>query len=277
MTAYVIAVSGGVDSVVLLDMWAKQHHNSIVAHFDHGIRPDSAADAQFVQELAQKYGLAFELRREELGKGASEQLARERRYAFLRSVAARYKAPIATAHHADDIVETVAINMQRGTGWRGLAVLDSPDIIRPLLHMTKKDILAYATNHGLTWHEDSTNNDLQYMRNRWRGRLATADAEAKQWICQLRQRQVVLKQAIDQETQRLVGQGPYSRYFFTHCGDVAAIELLRMVFTNEKGYSPTIPQRQRALQAIKVARAGTHCEVALGVTLQFTASNFIVV
>ena len=277
MTAYVIAVSGGVDSVVLLDMWAKQHHNSIVAHFDHGIRPDSAADAQFVQELAQKYGLAFELRREELGKGASEQLARERRYAFLRSVAARYKAPIATAHHADDIVETVAINMQRGTGWRGLAVLDSPDIIRPLLHMTKKDILAYATNHGLTWHEDSTNNDLQYMRNRWRGRLATADAEAKQWICQLRQRQVVLKQAIDQETQRLVGQGPYSRYCFTHCGDVAAIELLRMVFTNEKGYSPTIPQRQRALQAIKVAKPGSQCEVALGTTLQFTLSNFIVV
>ena len=135
---YVVAVSGGVDSVVLLDMVAQEvaPQRLIVAHFDHGIRPESADDAAFVKSLAKQYGLTFETKREELGANASEELAREHRYAFLRDVAKRYSATIMTAHHADDIIETIAINMTRGTGWRGLAVLDSPGIERPLLDKT---------------------------------------------------------------------------------------------------------------------------------------------
>src|SRR3989344_5293986 len=114
---YIVAVSGGVDSVVLLDMLIKQkEHNLVVAHFDHGIRVDSDADARFVWELAKKYELSFEVRREELGDAASENTARSHRYAFLRDIAKKYSATIVTAHHADDVVETIAINLTRGTG-----------------------------------------------------------------------------------------------------------------------------------------------------------------
>src|SRR5690606_22278428 len=141
---YIVAVSGGVDSMVLLDMLVREgSHELIVAHFDHGIRADSHKDATFVQDVAKKYGLPFEKRREVLGEKASEALARERRYAFLRSVAARHEAKIVTAHHLDDVVETVAINITRGTGWRGLAVMDT-DIVRPLVDMEKKELVRYA-------------------------------------------------------------------------------------------------------------------------------------
>src|SRR5690606_41547248 len=110
------AVSGGIDSVVLLDMLSHVPGlKLVVTHFDHGIRPDSAQDAVFVEELAAHYGLPFETKRVELGTKASEELARRHRYAFLRDVAARYNAKIITAHHADDVIETVAINHIRGT------------------------------------------------------------------------------------------------------------------------------------------------------------------
>jgi tRNA(Ile)-lysidine synthetase-like protein len=273
---YVVAVSGGVDSVVLLDMMAKQGARLIVAHFDHGIREDSAQDAEFVAGLAAKYDLPFETKREELGAGASEELARDRRYAFLRSVARRHSARIATAHHADDVVETIAINMSRGTGWRGLAVLSRADTVRPIIGLHKHELIWYAGEHGLEWHEDSTNAQDIYLRNRLRGQLAHFNSGHKQQLGDLRARQVDLKRQIDQEVAELVGKAPYSRYFFTTIGQVEAVELLRFVFIKEVGFSPTEPQRQRALAAIKVARAGSRHDVGDGARLAFTRTEFVV-
>jgi tRNA(Ile)-lysidine synthase len=80
---YLVAVSGGIDSVVLLHkLVAAGEHELVVAHFDHGIREDSAEDARFVKGLAEHYGLPFVMKREELGKTAGEEQARTRRYAF---------------------------------------------------------------------------------------------------------------------------------------------------------------------------------------------------
>ena len=274
---YLVAVSGGVDSVVLLDMLvSKGIDELIVAHFDHGIRVDSANDALFVKRLAQKYGLVFEMEREELGQGASEELARQRRYRFLREMAIKHGAKVVTAHHADDVIETVAINLHRGTGWRGLAVLDSPDIVRPLLAMPKKMLVAYANEQGLEWHEDSTNQDQQYLRNRFRAQLAGMSLETKLWLWEYWRRQCELATEIDSECGRLFKAGLYSRYFFTHIDEAPALELLRAVFLREVGSSPTIPQRRRALHAIKVAKVGAICEVAEGTRLRFKRSEFIV-
>lgn len=265
MKTYIVAVSGGVDSVVLLDKLVKRGGvRLIVAHFDHGIREDSADDARFVGELAAQYELAFETRREELGAGASEALARERRYSFLREVAARYdQAAIVTAHHADDVIETIAINLRRGTGWRGLAVLDS-DLVRPLLHVSKRALIDYARRHELTWHEDSTNQDPTYLRNELRGRIAKqlSDDDALQ-LRALWQTQLELKRLIDQEAERLLADSAnnYSRHFFTSIDKVSALELLRAICQREIGCSPTIPQRERALHAIKTLQPGKVHEV----------------
>jgi tRNA(Ile)-lysidine synthase len=114
---YIVAVSGGVDSVVLLHLLSKTDCKLVVAHFDHGIRHNSHDDAAFVKSLAASYGLAYEEEKANLGPSASEDTARKARYAFLRRVTNTYHAKaIATAHHQDDVIETSIINILRGTG-----------------------------------------------------------------------------------------------------------------------------------------------------------------
>lgn len=268
---YIMAVSGGVDSVVLLDKLTKQPDlELIVAHFDHGIRDDSADDAVFVGELAKHYRLPFETKREELGKTASEDLARTRRYNFLNEIAKQYDGQVVTAHHADDVVETVAINLTRGTGWRGLAVLDS-HIIRPLINMTKAEIIAYAKEHVLDWREDSTNISDAYLRNRIRRKSVILSSDTKLQILALRDHQVGLKRQIDQEAYRLIGDGPYySRYFFNHLDISSAKECLRHLTHGQL----TRPQMERTLMAIKTAKAGSMYQASGAVNFRFTSRNF---
>lgn len=255
---YLVAVSGGIDSVVLLDMLVKEAaHELIVAHFDHGIRGDSAADARFVEALAEQYGLLFVGAREELGKDASEELARTQRYRFLGEEALLYKAKIVTAHHQNDILETIAINLMRGTGWRGLAVFDGRHVIRPLLNFTKEEIREYALRHKLEWVEDSTNDSDAYLRNRLRRKLyEKLSPESFQKIIGLWNDQLELRAEIESEAPALLAVGPQSRYFFTQIDEKSAEELLRAYSDICLSWSPTRPQLKRSLLAIKAARAG---------------------
>jgi len=271
MATYIVAVSGGVDSISLLHMLTQtKDHEIIVAHFDHGIRDDSAEDAAFVRELAAEYGFGFESLREELGPNASEELARNRRYAFLRSVAKKYNGRIMTAHHGDDVVETIAINFHRGTGWRGLAVLDS-DILRPLLHLSKADLVTYAEQRHLNWHEDSTNASDKYLRNRLRIASRELGEDEKRQLLALRSQQIESKRSIEQSIAQLVGDGPeYSRYFFTHIPAQVAIECLRAI-THAR---LTRPQLERALLAIKTASPRSSYQAGSGLTFDFTTRNF---
>jgi tRNA(Ile)-lysidine synthase len=170
---YIVAVSGGVDSMVLLHALAQMAGDAgfelelVVAHFEHGIREDSIKDQALVEATARAYGLPYVYERGFLGARASEAQAREARYAFLRKVRAGQGADaIVTAHHQDDVVETAIINMIRGTSSRGLSALKSAgDIVRPLLGATKGELLAYAAEHTVHWREDSTNQDTRYLRN----------------------------------------------------------------------------------------------------------------
>jgi tRNA(Ile)-lysidine synthetase-like protein len=175
---YVLAVSGGVDSMVLLDLLAGRPDLALtVAHFDHGIRMDSKFDAIFVRLACTRYGLPFVTERAELGPDASEATARTARYDFLRrTLQEAGAAAIVTAHHQGDRVETAVINWQRGTGRRGLTALkDRPDIKRPLLAYSKAQLLKYAEKNNISWREDSTNHLPQYARNRVRQKLSGQD------------------------------------------------------------------------------------------------------
>lgn len=165
---YVIAVSGGVDSVVLLDMLSQQPSlELVVAHFDHGIRSDSAEDVRLVATLSQKYNILFELGEGQLGEHPSEAQAREARYDFLQQIRKKHQATgVVTAHHQDDAVETLALNVLRGTRRKGISALQSREgIVRPLLPYSKQQIKDYAAQHNLMWREDSTNQDQTYARN----------------------------------------------------------------------------------------------------------------
>lgn len=268
---YVVAVSGGVDSVVLLDMMTKAAgHELIVAHFDHGIRDDSTDDARFVSSLAAGYGLLYVGKREELGKTASEALSRDRRYAFLRKLAAQHNARIVTAHHLDDLVETVAINLKRGTGWRGLAALDS-DVLRPLIDTPKQQLIQYARANGLVWHEDSTNASDAYLRNRVRRQASDIPHDVKRQLRALHSHQKQLRTEIEAEALKLVGSGPqYSRYLLTHAPQPVALECLRLI---TKG-ALTRPQLSRCLLAVKTAATGSVHEAGSGVKIRFSTRHF---
>ena len=273
MTSFVVAVSGGVDSVVLLDMMARRGQDDIVvAHVDHGIRPDSFKDARFVESLARHYRLPFETIRYELGLGASEEVARRARYDFLRRIAKKHHATIVTAHHSDDVVESIAIHVFRGTGWRGLATHDS-DITRPLLGVNKQRLRQYAERRCLAWREDETNESDAYLRNRIRKHLKEVPQAHKDELLVLRRRQLAYKKAIDEEVKAVIEAGPnYSRYFLTHVPTKVALECLRAVTQTRL----TRPQCERVLHAIKTAASGTRIEAGAGVTVHFTTRQFSV-
>ncbi len=262
----VVAVSGGVDSVVLLDMLVQRGEDKlVVAHFDHGIRVESAQDAQFVRQLAARYDLPFETKREELGAATSEEQARERRYAFLDDIARKYDARLATAHHQDDLIETICINLLRGTGWRGLAPMHSA-VWRPLLAMPKAEIIRYAIEHSLEWREDETNNSLRYLRNRVRAMTRGLSLEARSQLHMLYQAQVMLRAEIEQEVARIAasvaqyGNGVWDlpRYDAIMLPDVVALELLAYLTDGRL----TRPQLVQVLTHIKVGRP--HKKLFLG-------------
>ncbi len=173
---YILAVSGGVDSMVLFDLLSNLPEISlVVAHFNHGIRPDSGEDEKLVAGAAAVLGLPFEAGRGELGAGTSEETARRARYEFLNMVRAKYGAgALITAHHQDDLIETAIINLLRGTGRRGIAAISSnKNVLRPLLPYSKKEISSYAKKSKLQWRDDPTNDNQDYLRNYVRHKLVS--------------------------------------------------------------------------------------------------------
>lgn len=263
----VVAVSGGIDSVVLLDQLVQSaEHDLVVAHFDHGMRPDSEADSRFVEALAKMYGLDFVAGRGDL-EGASEDQARVRRYDFLFEVAKRYQARLATAHHLDDLVETVALNIRRGTRWRGLAGMSDKRIWRPLLNRTKSELKDYALERRLEWVEDETNDQDIYSRNRIRRQLASLPLGAKRRLFDLWERQVNIRERIADEIK---GQDfPISsRYFLSSIDPAVAMTLLYDEILEVTGVSLLTSQLERMLMAIKVGRPSSVYQLGGGVSIE---------
>ena len=171
----VVAVSGGADSTALLlllaDLAPQLGLDLHVAHFDHRLRPRaSAKDAQFVADLAQRHGATIRIGRAAAAP-ASEDAARELRYAFLRRAAHELGASrIATGHTRDDQAETVLLHATRGSGLTGLSGMrpHHDGIVRPLLTIGRADTTAICAAAGIAPREDRSNADRKYARNRIR-------------------------------------------------------------------------------------------------------------
>ncbi|WP_461639438.1 tRNA lysidine(34) synthetase TilS [Labilibaculum euxinus] len=176
-----VAVSGGVDSVVLLDLLCKMEVECGVAHCNFHLRDEeSDGDFEFVKNLAKEKNLAFYSKDFDTKKYAAtnkisiEMAARDLRYNWFEQVreTSGYKY-IAVGHHADDVAETVLINLARGTGIHGLSGIKPKlgKIVRPLLSFTRKQLLAYAKKHSLDFREDRTNAETDYVRNKIRHQI----------------------------------------------------------------------------------------------------------
>jgi tRNA(Ile)-lysidine synthase len=174
-----VAMSGGVDSQVLLHALAwhrKAFALDLVAHgVDHGLRADAAAELDLAAGLAESLAVPFARTRVAVAPGSNLQArARDARLAALRSAAVAAGATfIVTAHHADDRAETLLIRLLRGAGPRGLAVLPpvADDLARPLLRASRADIAAHAARHGLAYAQDPSNEDPRFVRVRVRREL----------------------------------------------------------------------------------------------------------
>lgn len=261
---YVVAVSGGVDSVVLLNVLSMHADvELIVAHYDHGIRGNSAEDAEFVRGLAMSYGLPFELGNGALGPNASEALARAKRYEFLEKVSKKHDASaIITAHHQDDVLETALINVLRGTGRKGLSSLQSGGVVRPLLNKTKKELLDYAHDNKLKWREDPTNQDTRYTRNKLRSLLSDADPTIKAELSELLSGHAGKNKEADSLLEELVGKGvtTIDRGFFISLPYDVSCELVAHWL---RGNGREFDRRSiaRLVRAMKVAGNNTQHDV----------------
>ncbi len=175
-----VAVSGGIDSVCLLHALLKLRHffhfELFVAHFNHRMRTESAADEKFVKKLALKYGLPFYSQKaKRILK--NEAQARQGRYQFFVKAKKHFRADsVATAHTATDQLETIIIFILRGSNIHGLAGIPyhRDFYIRPLLDCQRQEIKRYVKTNHLTWHEDQTNKDFKYLRNRIRWQIIPA-------------------------------------------------------------------------------------------------------
>lgn len=176
-----VAVSGGVDSVVLLDLLCEMGVECGVAHCNFHLRGDeSDGDFEFVKNLASNKGLAFYSKDFDTKKYAAENkisiemAARDLRYDWFKELREvfNYKY-IAIGHHADDVAETVLINLVRGTGIHGLSGIKSKlgKIVRPLLPFARKQLLEYAKENSIVFREDSTNAETDYVRNKIRHQI----------------------------------------------------------------------------------------------------------
>lgn len=289
---YIVAVSGGVDSVVLLDMLVNGHIDLpeaefVVAHFDHGIRENSADDARLVDELADRYGLPVEIERVELGADVSEEKAREERYKFLQKSRKKHQAShIITAHHQDDLVETAIFNLSRGTGWRGLASLKSTDgILRPLLHLKKEDLYSHARRHQLNWSEDITNQDEAYTRNYVRRSLIpkaiSLDPTFKGSMNDIISKVQLLQKEIDLQIKDILAQAKLdddsyilARHKLVMWPNIVSLEILRAIIIQlDPDWHPTTLQLNLILNFCKTSKPGKNYEVSKQVKIDSLSNH----
>lgn len=224
----VAAVSGGADSLALLDLLVQARRWRVVCwHLDHGLRPDSAEDARCVALLAARLGVPCLVERAEVraalrGDGI-EEAARRVRYARLRAAALALGAAAAcTAHHRDDQAETALLQILRGCGPEGPAgiarereLAPGLRLLRPLLGIPRAGLRAHCLARGLPWREDASNADLSLARNWIRHRLlpewerrCPGIAEA---LAALAERGGTRRRAAEARAAALLGEGRIER------------------------------------------------------------------
>ena len=176
----VVAVSGGPDSMFLLSLLInkreKLNYTLICAHVNHGVRIESEEEQSFIKEYCKSFNIPFECHTiDAYNDGNFHQEARKIRYKFFDDVMAKYKGTLLlTAHHADDLMETILMRLVRGSTFKGYAGINRDQIrgnykiVRPLLSLTKDEILNYVTNNNIPHRIDVSNEKSVYTRNRFR-------------------------------------------------------------------------------------------------------------
>jgi tRNA(Ile)-lysidine synthase len=288
---YLLAVSGGMDSMILCDLFLKQNLKFAVAHCNFQLRgEDSLLDEKFVEAWCQKHAIRFFGERFNTNEYAQQHnlsiqvAARKLRYAYFRKLQIEEKFDeVVTAHHQDDNIETTLFHFFRGTGIKGLTGIPykNESILRPILHIKRSEMLSYAKEHDIAYRQDISNLKQDYTRNKIR----------LSFIPTLEETFPTLKQNIAQNIERL--SQVYSIY-------QQQIESYKKMLLEKRGkdfYIPILKLKllqsqetilyellkpfefsfQQACQVLQIAerQSGTHVD-----TMQYRAirhRNFIVI
>lgn len=171
---YLVGVSGGVDSMALLDMLVRKEYQVIVVHYNYHFREDSDIDENLVRCYCQSHHLPFYVKQghiEDYQKGNFEMLAREKRYDFYREIGLlNHVDTIILGHHLNDHLETIVMQLQRNNikGYLGIkeqSYVKNMHVIRPLLKLKKQQLVDYCHKYQIEYHDDYTNYDTSYTRN----------------------------------------------------------------------------------------------------------------
>jgi len=175
LNTYIVAVSGGIDSMVLLNFLISHGYKIIVVHFNHQKREDSYKDHDLIKNVTDAFMIPYHMIKLNIKSGNFQEKAREERYYHLEQIADQYHTKhIVTAHHSDDLIETVLMKLVRGSNLLGYSGIQEISNIngyiyhRPLLKYSKDDLKNYAKSLDLQYNEDSSNDEDDYLRNRIR-------------------------------------------------------------------------------------------------------------
>lgn len=178
----VLAISGGPDSMVMFDLFIKLRKELeltlVCAHVNHSLREESKEEYEFVKDYCSKNDVIFEGTTFENYTSNIEGEAHDRRYKFFEELIEKYNASyLATAHHGDDLVETILMKITRGsslegyTGFNKLSTREHYTLVRPLIFYTKEEIMRYANDNNIEYRLDKTNESDNYTRNRYRNHV----------------------------------------------------------------------------------------------------------
>lgn len=261
--AVLLAVSGGIDSMCMAELFRRTGHPLVVLHCNFGLRgAESDADEAFVRDWCEARSLPFESTRFDTAAYAAERgisiemAARDLRYAWFARRSAFYgDAPVAVAHHADDNAETLVLNLLRGTGLEGIRGMRATrplpgagSLIRPLLTFSRQEIAAFAAAESLPFREDRTNAGTEYRRNKIRHQVLPVFREINPAFLDVLARDM----AHFDEAARLVGA-----YYEEHMAPLAAGNRIRLDdlraekewkyllfrFLRERGFAPSVPEQ----------------------------------
>jgi tRNA(Ile)-lysidine synthase len=239
-----LGISGGTDSMVMLNLFSRTGHKTSVAHCNFGLRDEeSDADQLLVETECEKMNITchtrlFKTSEFALEKGISVQMAaRELRYSWFRELCREYNySHVAIAHNKNDLVETFLLNLARGTGIKGLTGIKAKNgkIVRPLLFATREEIDNYAARSELLFRDDSSNRDIKYKRNLVRVRIIpefenlapSFIRSVAQTAGRLMEADMIFTQAIDHQFNKICKETRHGFYL-----DIGMVKELRPLNT----------------------------------------------
>ncbi len=179
---FVVGVSGGADSMTLLHLLINYIKNSnchiVCVHIHHNLREESDSEQLFVKKYCEENNILFETTKFTYEEKFTEKVGREKRYHFFEEILKKYHSKyLFTAHHGDDLIETILMRLLRGSSLKGTCGIEKKSnrefytILRPLLYLNKEDIYQYVSKNDIPYVEDMSNQDSSYTRNRYRKEL----------------------------------------------------------------------------------------------------------